>query len=147
MEKDATFSRIAASAKRLFGPRGLLVCGFTIEGQSHLDALCTASGIEALPQVYAATEDLETSLADLLQRPDQSGRGLASRMPAAIVMSGISEAELHQLMGVYRQTGLPWPLWATLTPVSQAWSLRQLLTELAAERAALGKPSSAEGNP
>jgi hypothetical protein len=58
-------------------------------------------------------------------------------MPAAIIMAGITENELHLLMSSYRSAGLPNPLWATLTPTSEAWTLRQLLTELSAEREAL----------
>jgi hypothetical protein len=65
-------------------------------------------------------------------------------MPAALIMAGITEAELHRLMEGYRQAGLPWPLWATLTPISETWTLRALLKELAAERAALAAQSAPE---
>jgi hypothetical protein len=33
-------------------------------------------------------------------------------------------------------------LWATLTPTSESWTIQQLLTELAAERKAMGKSGS-----
>jgi hypothetical protein len=64
-------------------------------------------------------------------------------MPAAIIMAGITENELHQLIASYRRAGLPNPMWATLTPTSENWTLRELLKELAVEKAALEKvPSS-----
>ncbi len=142
MSDTNTFNRVERSAKRLYGPRALLVCGFTADGQAaFLDAL-QATRIEALAVVFAATDDLETSLGVLFKRAKLSGRSEPSRMPAAVIMAGISEAELHQLMEGYRSAGLPWPLWATLTPTSETWTLRALLKELAAERAALAAQSA-----
>jgi hypothetical protein len=40
-------------------------------------------------------------------------------------------------MNAYRQAGLPAQLWATLTPVSENWTLAALLKELATEAAAM----------
>jgi hypothetical protein len=42
-------------------------------------------------------------------------------------------------MTVCKKTGMVNALWATLTPVSESWSIRQLLAELAAERKAMTK--------
>ncbi len=50
-----------------------------------------------------------------------------------MIMSGFTEQELHLFMGSYKAAELPRPLWATLTPHSENWSLLQLLTELSAE--------------
>jgi hypothetical protein len=36
-----------------------------------------------------------------------------------------------------RKSGMQQPLWATLTPTSETWLIRDLLKELAAERAAM----------
>jgi len=142
MTETSTFSRVTRSAQPLYGPRKLLVCGFTPEGQTFLDGVIESAAVAELPLIYASSADLEESLANLLSRPDNAGRGEASRMPAAVIMAGISENELHQLMSSYRNAGLPSPLWATLTPTSEKWTLRQLLTELSAEREALAKRSS-----
>ena len=133
---------MARSANRLYGPRALLVCGFTPEGQSALLEPIEAAGIASLSVVFATTEDLETELRELFARDSGTGRNQPSRMPAAIIMAGISEADLHTLMERYRSAGMPWPLWATLTPTSEIWTLRALLKELAAERAALAAKSS-----
>jgi hypothetical protein len=139
MNDAAQFSRVTKSSRPLYGPRKLLVCGFTSEGQTALMDIFTATDIADLPIVYAASADLEESLSSLLSRSANTGSGEPSRMPAAIIMAGITEKELHQLMASYRAAGLPSPLWATLTPTSEHWSLRQLLTELSAEKAALEK--------
>ncbi len=144
MSDTNTFSRVEHSAQRLYGPRALLVCGFTADGQSALLDMVQATQIEDLTIVFAATDDLETGLGVLFESASLSGRSEPSRMPAAVIMAGISEAELHQLMEGYRSAGLPWPLWATLTPTSETWTLRALLKELAAERAALAAQASSE---
>jgi hypothetical protein len=114
-----------------------LICGFTPEGQTALDDVIVAAAIRELPLVYAGSDDLEMPLAEIIARKGQAGRGEPSRMPAAIIMAGITEKELHQLISSYRDAAMPAPLWATLTPTSETWTLRQLLKELSAERAAL----------
>lgn len=144
MNDSSTFSRVSRTSQALYGPRKLLICGFTKEGQAFLDDVITAAAIAEMALVYACRSDLETSLKDILSQPEGSGRGQASRMPAAIVMAGITENELHQLMTSYRSAGLPNPLWATLTPTSETWTLRQLLSELSAERKALAKEQPRE---
>ena len=144
MSDTNSFSRVERSEKRLYGPRALLVCGFTADGQSAFLDMVQATQIDALGVVFAATDDLATSLGVLFGRASLSGRSEPSRMPAAVIMAGISEADLHRLMEGYRSAGLPWPLWATLTPTSETWTLRALLKELAAERAALAAQSSSE---
>jgi len=140
MNDTSQFSRVTRSSRPLYGPRKLLICGFTLEGQSTLDNVIAVSTVEELPAIYAASADLEETLSSLMSRPANSGRGEPSRMPAAVIMAGITEKELHQLIASYREAGLPNPLWATLTPTSESWSLRQLLTELSREREALKDP-------
>lgn len=142
MSDSSTFSKVSQTSQALYGPRKLLICGFTPEGQAFLDDVIAASTITDLPLIYAVSSDLEILLVDILSQPENTGRSEASRMPAAIVMAGITENELHQLMSSYRSAGLPNPLWATLTPTSENWTLRQLLTELSAERKAMEKQSS-----
>lgn len=141
MNDTSTFSRVSCSDNCLYGPRVLLVCGFTAEGQSAVIEMVQAAGVDSLALVFAATEDLETRLDALVGRETFSGRNEPSRMPATLIMAGIMESELHQLMEGYRNAGRPWPLWATLTPTSETWTLRALLKELAAERAALAAQS------
>jgi len=142
MNDTSAFSRVTRTSRALYGPRKLLICGFTPEGQTLLNDVVTTSTIRDLPLAYAATSDLVIALADIFSRPADTDRGEASRMPAAIIMAGITENELHLLMSSYRTAGLPNPLWATLTPTSEAWTLRQLLKELTAEKEALAKQPS-----
>ena len=139
MVDSSNFSQVSRTSQVLFGPRKLLVCGFTPEGQTQLGDVIAVSKISDLAVIYAASADLELVLADIMARPKNAGRNEISRMPAAIIMAGITENELHQLISSYRRAGLPNPLWATLTPISESWTLRQLLKDLSAEREALAK--------
>ena len=52
-------------------------------------------------------------------------------------MSGLTQNGLHRLMAAYRKAGFARPIWATLTPVSEAWPLEHLLHELQAEDKAM----------
>ena len=80
-------------------------------------------------------------LSALLQLPDNSGASVSSGLSRAIVVSGISQNELINLMAVCKKAGMMNALWATLTPVSENWTIQQLLAELAAERKAMTKNS------
>ncbi|NIA19690.1 MAG: DUF3783 domain-containing protein, partial [Xanthomonadaceae bacterium] len=55
----------------------------------------------------------------------------------AVILSGMTENEIHRLMTLNRKTCKQRTIWATITPVSETWTLEQLLHELQAEREAL----------
>ena len=86
------------------------------------------------PYWYA---DTEKSLCELFTWPNQSGLNTDSDIERAVVLSGMTERELQQILGNYRGAGLPRPLWATLTPFSENWPLSNLLDELKKERSAM----------
>ena len=54
-------------------------------------------------------------------------------------MSGLTQNELHLLMSGSRKSGMKPPLWATLTPTSETWTVINLLQELTAEHQAMQK--------
>ena len=66
---------------------------------------------------------------------------VSSTLPRAVIVSGLTEAQLISLMNVCKKSGMQPALWACLTPVSETWPLQQLLTELAREREAMQKKS------
>ncbi|MBU4318247.1 MAG: DUF3783 domain-containing protein [Proteobacteria bacterium] len=139
MMKNGTFQKVEKSEKILFGPRAALVCGFEPEAREIITGFFKVIEVKDLPLVFPANTDGETSLLDLLSRPDQSGRGLSSGLDCAIILAGITENELHRILSAFRGLGLPRPFWATLTPISQTWTLSALIAELKKERAAMEK--------
>ena len=77
------------------------------------------------------------TLSTLLELPDGTGCGHDSTLSRAVIVSGITENQLHSLMSVCRKSGMKQALWAALTPTSETWTLDGLLDELNKERKAL----------
>ncbi len=134
---DASFEKVSHSEQPLFGPRKLLLCGFGAGAQSNFCTLLEMLGLTDLPRVWATDEQAGVALGRLMALENGSGQGEDSSLPRAVIMAGITEKELHRLMGGARKAGMRDALWATLTPVSENWTLGALLAELSAEREAM----------
>jgi hypothetical protein len=137
MTDQSTFEKVTRSEKLLYGPRKLLLCGFGPEARKKFNFVLGTSGLADVPKVWVATQQGACPLADLLDLPDGSGSEAASALPRAVIVAGITEAQLISLMTVCRKSGMQPALWAVLTPVSERWTVEQLLLELAREREAL----------
>jgi hypothetical protein len=136
---DAGFEKLTGSRGPLYGPRGLVLCGFSAEAQPKFMKVLSFAGLDSTAAVWPSSQEADTSLAELLAKPHGTGWGHTSDLPRAVVVSGITEAELQRLMAVCRQAGMKQALWATLTPTSEHWPLKRLLSELLAEREALSE--------
>ncbi len=141
MQKNG-FQKVNPTDRRMYGPRKLLVCGYPQAEQPSFLELLGGCGLEALPVVFVPETEAQWTLKALLEQPDRSGWERDSGLRRAVIMSGLSERELHALMGGYRQRGLPTQLWATLTPTSEGWTMQALLDELDAERRAFQRRQS-----
>ena len=136
---QGTFNKIGESTEPMYGPRAILACGFTPFEQDTVRKLMDSIQLTDVPVIFAATADTDIRLGDLLTRPDQSGRDADSDIARAIVMSGMTENELQKILSAYKESGLPRPLWASLTPSSENWTLSTLLEDLKQERIAMEK--------
>jgi hypothetical protein len=136
---DATFEKITSSDKLLYGPEKLIVCGFSADVQPKFETVLRMAGLEQVPTVWALESQADSRLSELAALPSGAGQGESSTLPRAIIVAGISEGQLQTLMAVCRKTGMKQALWATLTPTSETWQLKDLLAELLAERKALQK--------
>ena len=139
MTDGATFQKVSRSNQRLYGPRKLLLCGFEADAQPIFMKLLALLKITDLPTVWATEDQVELRLAELLELPDKSGWGISSKLTRAIVMSGVTQNELHLLMSGSKQAGMKQTLWATLTPVTETWALGRLIKELITERETMEK--------
>jgi len=139
MTEKSTFEKVTRSEKPLYGPRKLMLCGFPAVGQAKFDMVLGLVGIADVPKIWVTAEQAQHSLAEILALPDGSGTGVSSSLPRAVIVSGLIEAQLISLMNVCKKSGMQQALWACLTPVSETWTLQQLLTELAHEREAMQK--------
>jgi hypothetical protein len=135
--RDAKFERVTRSDAPLYGPRKLLLCGFSADAQEKFTRVLEMAGLAEVDSVWADESRAEDTMAGLMQLPDGTGRGTSSGLPRAIIVAGITEKQLHTLMTVCRKTGMQQSLWAVLTPISETWTLAALLAELASERRAM----------
>jgi hypothetical protein len=136
---DGSFERVTDSDKRLHGPRAVVFCGFPAKAHPALAALLKMVGLADVAIIHAGAARAEETVGALFKLPGGSGDGVDSDLPRAIIVGGITEKELQQLMGGARASRMQPPLWAVLTPVSETWALGDLLRELAAEREALSR--------
>jgi len=135
--EQGEFQKVGKSEDRMYGPRKLLVCGYSVDEQEPFLAFLESLGFADLPVVFVTEEDLHLSLEILLARGDKNGFGMASNMARALILSGFTHNELHKLISGYRQHQLPEQLWATLTPTSEKWAIATLLEELSKEAKAM----------
>lgn len=141
---DAKFEKVQQSDVPLYGPIKLILCGFPAAARDKMARVMEMAGIADVPVVWADTTHQNHTLGELLapfcanDAPED-----AAPLPRAVIVSGITQNQLHALMGICRQTGMREALWATLTPTSENWTLGQLLRELAAERSALSQSRNA----
>ena len=134
---ETTFRPIGDSDKKLHGRTAVLASGFSAEEQSQLHAQFSAWGLPDVPLIVIAPETLPLTLAQATALPDQANFGQTPELPRAIVMSGLMERQLNSLMRGYRAGGFPRPLWASVTPHSESWTVKYLLVELLKEREAM----------
>ena len=132
MEDKAEFTKIDKSDKRMYGTRGLLVCGYPAEEREKFLEL-VKNTLDEIPVIFGVNTDINSTLGEILNHDHKTGMTHTSDLPRTVIMSGLSQNELHGLMGAYRSEGFVQQLWATLTPVSENWTLKALLIELLAE--------------
>lgn len=141
---ENTFRPIGDSDQKMHGLSAVLVSGFSADEQKALRAVMNASGLQVIPAIYITAGTLNLTLAELAGLPTESNAGETTELPRALVLSGLTERQLHAMMDGYRESGLPRPLWASVTPTSSNWSIKYLLIELLKERDAMRQAREAE---
>ncbi len=130
---DAKFEKVSPSDTPLYGPRMLLLCGFSQSVQPNFNKLLELIGLSEIPKVWVTDDQADIRVGELVKLPDNTGFGISSDLPRAIIMAGITQSEMHGLMSGCRKSRMKETLWATLTPTSETWTIQSLLEELAAE--------------
>jgi len=139
MSQEGTFEKVESSDKKMYGPKGLLVCGYPEPEQLALLSLLKENELSAFPVIFATNGDTQTTLKQIFAAEDRHGQGENSEMTRASIMSGFTQEELHILMESHKSSNLPTQLWAALTPTSENWSVIDLLNELSSEHEAVKK--------
>ena len=136
---DAKFEKVSRTEKALYGPRKLLLCGFSQSVQPNFNQLLELIGLSEIPKVWVTQDQADIRVGELVKLEDGAGWGVSSELPRAIIMAGITQNEMHRLMSGCREAKMKPTLWATLTPTSATWTIQSLLDELAAEHRAMQK--------
>jgi hypothetical protein len=136
--REGKFEKIQDSDERMYGPKGILVCGYPPPEQRFFVLFMDKAGFSDRPIIFPTTRDAGRTLKDVLGLTSGTGMGEPADLPRAVIMSGFTQNEVHRIMFAHRQAGLPAQLWATLTPVSEHWLLSDLLRELVKENESLG---------
>ena len=139
MNHSGRNKKVGKSSKKMYGARKLLVCGYSEDDQQTFLSLLEENGLGSVPVIFAATNDLQKTIKEVLGADDRTGAGENSEMSRAVIVSGLTQKELHVLMTAYRKARLPGQLWAALTPTSEKWTVAALLEELAAEKEGIRK--------
>ncbi len=139
---DGGFEKVPQSDEPMYGPRKLLICGFSADIQPHVVKLLELLKLADIPRIWVTEEHAGTLISEILTLADSTGLGVTSGLPRAIIMCGLTQNELHLLMSGSREAGMKPPLWATLTPTSETWAIQDLLKELLAEHAAMQQRKS-----
>ena len=131
---------VGESKKRMYGPRGILVCGFSSEERKSILKMLSDKKFKSLPVVYATTADRTELMKDMITRAHKTGLEdecipeNECRLDRAIIMSGLTEKEFHRTMTNYKKLKMVKPLWASLTPTSENWTVESLISELNSEK-------------
>lgn len=134
---ETTFRPIGDSNHKMHGNTAVLISGIPPEEQQQLYRLMPTWGLQDVPLIVAATDTLPLTLAQATMLPDKSNFGQTPELPRAVIMSGLQECQLNSLMQGYREAGFARPLWASVTPHSESWTVKYLLIELLKEREAM----------
>lgn len=134
---ETTFRPIDGSDQKMHGHPAVLVSGFSSDQQEQLREQLSTWGITDIPLVVVAADVLSLTLEAATQLADGTHAGETPDVPRAVIMSGLSGRQLNALMDGYRHSGLPRPLWASVTPTSATWTVKYLLVELLKEREAM----------
>jgi hypothetical protein len=136
---DAKFEKVSRTDQPLYGPRKLLLCGFSQSVQPNFNKLLELIGLSEIPKVWVTAHQADIQVGELVKLRDNTGFGVSSELPRAIIMAGITQNEMHGLMTGCRKSKMKQTLWATLTPTSETWTIQSLLSELAAEHREMQK--------
>ena len=138
-DEENTFRKIDRTDDERYGERALLLIGYSRAESETIGAHVEAIGAGSIRRLLATNEMVMGTVAEAFAVADQPDDVEPADLPRFVILSGLTGAEIHKFLDSYRQTGLPRPIFATSTPNNQSFTLRALLTELAAEHVEMMK--------
>ncbi len=114
------------------GRNCILVYGY---GKHHFDAITeTATAVGIDKAIHLRETHLGVKIQDILDDAPIEATFDQEISDPVIVLSALSDAELHHFLNRFRELGIPRPLFAAVTPTSRHWRFGDLALELGKER-------------
>lgn len=114
------------------GRNCILVYGF---GKHHFDTIAeTAASVGIDAAVFLQATHLGIKIQDILDDAPLEASYDKEVSDPVIVLSALSDAELHNFLNKFRDLGIQRPLFAAVTPTSRNWRFGDLALELSKER-------------
>jgi len=133
------FKKIDRDEGALLGPLALLLCGFSFEESRTLSSFLRTIDASEHRVVLCTEPMLAQSLREALTTAEESPPVPPDKLPRAIVLSGMSGAQVRVFLDQYASTRLPRPIFATVTPSNLDFKVRDLLVELLQEHRAMSE--------
>ncbi|HPM75725.1 MAG TPA: DUF3783 domain-containing protein [bacterium] len=142
---DATFRQLDNGEQRGPGPRIILIGGFQADEVMLLKEFVDRTFPERIRLRLCTAQMLDKTLGDALSQPVDDNPAPPDKLPRFLLLSGMSNREIHALINRFGSTGLPRPLFAATTSANLHFLLRQLLLELLQEHKAMMARRQAQG--
>lgn len=138
---DGTFQKIDSPDYGAIGPPSILVCGFSTQIESTVKKVLESVGADKHQVLFCTSSMVKQPLGQALESSESSGEPAApDKLPRAMVLSGLSGAQLQGFISGYRTSGLPRPIFASVTPINLDFPVGKLLVELLREQREMSKP-------
>ena len=138
----ASFEEIGHESGGAVGPAAVLLCGFEPEADAAVAALLERVGAGEHRVRPCTVLMVGQTLEEALDAPAGGDRAPADALPRVLVLSGLTGSAIHAFLDRFGETGLPRPIFASATPTSLGFAVRDLLRDLLAEQNAMRGPKS-----
>ncbi|KAK9838493.1 hypothetical protein WJX81_002737 [Elliptochloris bilobata] len=128
---------IGGTSDALFGPLAVLLIGFLQHEVDSFRSMMLDMDADIVRLICCNRAMLRGSLQDALEVdavPDYE-QAAAVGTRRAVILSGMSSAEVLEVIDAYRDAGLPPALWAAAVPMNYERPVRELLEDIARDHA------------
>ncbi|MFO7877296.1 MAG: hypothetical protein R6U55_12020, partial [Desulfovermiculus sp.] len=87
MKHKGKFQKVNAAAKRMYGPKVLLVCGYPQDEHEPFLSFLQKTKIADFPVVFAVQTDLERQVREIIDQDHKSGFMHSSPMPNIVFLA------------------------------------------------------------
>ena len=136
---EGTFKKIDRDGGEIVGPAAVLLCGYSTEDSRKFGPLLSESNAKDHRVLLCSKEMIGQTLEEALSTTGQVQPAPPDKLPRVVVLSGMSGAQIQDLIDNFSSTGLPRPIFAVPTLSNLSFTVRDLLVELLKEYQAMAE--------